>query len=69
MSKENDGKTTIVNALNQIIKDENNGVLDKTHCIKWSQYENSLIITGNPYIRIIPIKMIEIITSPAKKYN
>lgn len=51
-----------LNAMNQIIKDENNGVFDKSYSIKWELYSNSLIITGSPAIRIIPIRILEIIS-------
>lgn len=50
-----------LNAMNQIIKDENEGVLSKEYTIKWEQYTNSLIITGDPQIRILPIKILEIL--------
>lgn len=50
-----------LNAMNQIIKDENNGVFDKSFSINWELYKNTLIITGDPSIRILPIKILEII--------
>ena len=49
-----------LNSMNQIIKDENDGVLDRKYIIDWSMYSNSLIITGKPSIRIIPIELLEI---------
>ena len=50
-----------LNAMNQIIKDENAGVFDKRFSVDWNNYSNSLIITGTPLIRVIPIKLLEII--------
>jgi hypothetical protein len=50
-----------LNAMNQIIKDENNGVFDKNFSVDWALYSNSLIITGTPSIKIIPITLLEII--------
>ena len=50
-----------LNAMNQIIKDENEGVFDKSFSVNWPLYSNSLIITGVPSIRILPIKILEII--------
>ena len=50
-----------LNALNQLIRESNNNVEDKSFSINWMLYENSIIITGNPTTRIIPIKMLEII--------
>jgi hypothetical protein len=50
-----------LNAMNQIIKDENGGVFDKTFSVNWPLYADSLIITGIPSIRVLPIKMLEIV--------
>ena len=50
-----------INALNALIKDENGGVFDKSFSVDWSLYNNSLIITGNPSVKIIPIKILEIV--------
>ena len=52
-----------LNAMNQIIKDENDGIFDKSFHVNWMLYQNSLIITGDPSIRVISIKMLEIINS------
>ena len=52
-----------LNAMNQIIRDENDGIFDKTFSVKWELYQNSLIITGEPAIRILPIKLLEIINN------
>ena len=42
-----------VNALNEVIKDLNNGILDKTMIIPWEAFENSFILTEeNGYRRI-----------------
>lgn len=51
-----------LNAMNQIIKDENNGIFDKTYSVDWNMYNNCLIITGTPSIRVLPIKILEIIS-------
>lgn len=50
-----------LNAMNQIIKDENGGEFDKSFSVNWNLYSNSLVITGEPSIRILPIKILEII--------
>ena len=52
-----------LNAMNQIIKDENNGIFDKTFSVNWEFYKNSLIIVGDPSIHILPIKILEIINN------
>ena len=51
-----------LNAMNQIIKDKNNGVFDKMFSVNWNLYLNSLIITGTPSIRVIPIQILEIVS-------
>jgi hypothetical protein len=51
-----------LNSMNQIIKDENNGVLDKSFSIDWTKYANSFVITGNPYLKVLPIKILEIVS-------
>jgi hypothetical protein len=50
-----------LNAMNQIIKKENNGVFDKSYSVNWELYQNSLIITGEESVRELPIKILEII--------
>jgi hypothetical protein len=45
-----------LNAMNRLIEEEN-GSLDKTYVVNWHLYENSLIITGDVSIRIIPLKI------------
>ena len=52
-----------LNAMNQIIKDENDGIFDKSFSVNWELYKNSLIITGEPSIRLLPIKILEIINN------
>ena len=50
-----------LNAMNQIIRDENGGEFDKTFSVNWTLYQNSLIITGEPSLRVVTIKILEII--------
>ena len=42
-----------VNALNEIIRAVNNGVLDKTFQLDWSIYQNSFILTDDAGYRVI----------------
>ena len=49
-----------LNAMNRLIEEEN-GHADKTFIINWKLYENSLIITGDVSIRIIPLKITSVI--------
>lgn len=50
-----------LNAMNQIIRDENNGIVDKTFQINWEFYKDSLIITTDNLIKVISIKIYDII--------
>ena len=45
-----------VNALNEIIVEQNNGVLDKTFKLDWPRYENSFILTTNPGYKVVELK-------------
>ena len=50
-----------INALNEIIRKENNGVLDKTFSINWENYSNSLLLTNDGGLNKIPTKIYSII--------
>ncbi len=50
-----------LNSMNQLIKDENGGIFNNKFSVNWSLYKNSFIITGKPFVRIIPIKLLEIV--------
>ena len=46
-----------VNALNEIIKAVNNGVLDKTYIIDWNNYKNSLLLTNQDGYRRVSLEL------------
>lgn len=48
-----------LNAMNKLIEEEN-GQLDKSYVVNWQLYENSLIITGDVSVRIIPLKIFSV---------
>lgn len=48
-----------INALNQLIKQENGGVLDTKFPVNWEKYKNCIILTGETEIRQIPTKIFE----------
>ena len=50
-----------INALNEIIRKENKGVLDKTFPVPWENYHNSLLLTNEEGINIIPTRIYTII--------
>jgi len=45
-----------LNAMNKLIEEEN-GTLDKSFVLNWQLYENSLVISGDVSVRIIPLKI------------
>jgi hypothetical protein len=50
-----------INALNQMVKDQNGGVLDKTFILDWQKYKNSIVLTNLSGLRVIPISIFDII--------
>jgi hypothetical protein len=48
-----------LNAMNKLIEEEN-GHMDKTFVVQWELYKNSLIITGDVSVRIIPLKIVNV---------
>lgn len=51
-----------LNSMNQVIKNENGGVLDKTFSVNWSNYRNSFVMADKFSIKIVPIELLEIIS-------
>ncbi len=51
-----------LNAMNKLITEENNGTFDKTFQLNWEFYKNSLIITNEVSVKIIPLKIFDIIS-------
>ena len=52
-----------INALNEVIRDKNNGVLDKTFPINWSEFQNSLLLVNEQGLNVIPTKIHRIINT------
>lgn len=50
-----------INALNELVKEENNGVLDKTFSIDWDKFKNSIIVTNVDGTKKISTRIFEII--------
>ena len=50
-----------INALNEVIRSKNNGVLDKKFVVDWGEFQNSLILTNETGLNIIPTKIFQII--------
>lgn len=49
-----------LNAMNKLIEDENNGVYDKSFQLNWDLYRNSIILTNDIGVKIIPLKLFSI---------
>ena len=50
-----------INALNEIVKEENNGVLDKKFAIDWKKYRNSIIVSDTEGTRKISTRIFKVI--------
>ena len=50
-----------INALNQLVKEENGGVLDKTFVIDWNKFKNSIILTNTEGTKRIQTRIYEVI--------
>jgi hypothetical protein len=51
-----------VNALNEVIRKVNNGILDKTYQLDWQRYQNSFILTDDAGYRVINLVFFKKIT-------
>ena len=50
-----------INALNELVKEENNGVLDKSFSIDWDKFKNSIIVTNVEGTKRISTRIFEVI--------
>ena len=50
-----------INALNEIIKQNNNGVLDKNYPVVWENYANSILLYTNDKLKILPTVLKKIV--------
>mgnify|MGYP003656171224 FL=1 len=46
-----------INALNDLIRELNNGKLDKSFSVEWENYKNSLLLTNDNGLNKIPTKI------------
>jgi hypothetical protein len=51
-----------LNAMNKLIAEENNGVFDKTYQLDWNLYRNSIILTSEVSVKIVSVKIFDIIS-------
>ena len=50
-----------INALNELVKEENDGVADKHFMVEWNKFRNSIIVTNTMGTKKIPTRIFEII--------
>ena len=50
-----------INALNEVIREKNNGVLDKSYMVDWNEFSNTLLLTNEMGLQKIPTKIFQII--------
>ena len=56
-----------INALNEVIRELNSGVLDKRFPIPWENYQNSLLLTNESGLNKIPTKIHSIVDTKSWK--
>ena len=50
-----------INAFNEVIREKNDGVLDKSYMVDWLEFENTLLLTNEMGLQKIPTKIFQII--------
>ena len=50
-----------INALNELVKEENGGVLDKNYSIDWEKFKNTIIVTNVEGTKRISTRIFEVI--------
>ena len=50
-----------INALNEVIREKNGGVLDKSYMVDWDEFNNTLLLTNEMGLQKIPTKIFQII--------
>ena len=67
--KEQSNTLYTINALNEVIRELNNGVFDKRFPIPWEDYHNSLLLTNEAGLNKIPTKIHTIVNIKDWKKN
>lgn len=50
-----------INAINRLIEEKNNGILDKSYRIQWDELKNCVLVTAYDRLKNIPTKLYKII--------
>ena len=58
-----------INALNEVIRELNGGVLDKKFPVPWGEYQNSLLLTNDNGLNKIPTKIHSIVDTKNLEKN
>ena len=56
-----------INALNEVIREKNNGVLDKSYMVDWNEFSNTLLLTNEMGLQKIPTKIYQIVDTDSWK--
>ena len=56
-----------INALNEVIREKNGGVLDKSYMVDWNEFENTLLLTNEMGLQKIPSKIYQIVDTNSWK--
>lgn len=51
-----------INAMNIIIKRNSNGVVDKSYQVNWGDYSNSILLSNEDELNILPTRIFKIIS-------
>lgn len=49
-----------INALNELIMQINNGVLDKSYSIDWERYRNSILLKKQDGLKILKLEVVNV---------
>jgi len=58
--KKNTNTLYSLNAMNKLIKKFNNGVMNQSYKLNWSEYQNSFLIIKGGNVVIIPLRLVKI---------
>ena len=56
-----------INALNEVIREKNDGVLDKSYMVDWNEFSNTLLLTNEMGLQKIPTKIYQIVDTTSWK--
>ena len=56
-----------INALNEVIREKNGGVLDKSYMVDWNEFSNTLLLTNEMGLQKIPTKIYQIVDTDSWK--